>query len=383
MSLRQLKSTWENLGRLDPLWAVLSDPARRHGRWDVAEFMATGRSQVEWIRGLAQDAGLSLGDRALDFGCGVGRLTNALAEHVPEAVGVDIAESMIEQATALNQYPDRVGFVGYDGKTLPFEDGSFDSAVSLIVLQHARPAVQIACLLELQRVVRPGGVLVLQIPSQPKLAPPLDAEAFRAGIEIIDAPEVLVTSKPATVRAKVTNLSTHTWPMGQLVKLGNHWYSGETMLVQDDGRTDLPRDVRAGETVELDLLVTPPAIAGRVQLELDMLQEFVAWWRDAGSASARVDVEIRMDADDAAVRTEPAPAEETEVGGVADGPLADAGTLAAPEEDLGSAMEMHGLHTSLVRALFTHCGSEVVATVEDTMAGPEWESFTYVVRRVS
>lgn len=382
MSLRQLKSTWENLGRVDPLWAVLSDPSRRDGRWDVAEFMATGRGQVEWIRGLVKDAELALGDRVLDFGCGVGRLTNALAEYAAEAVGVDIADSMIEQATQLSQYPDRVRFVGYDGRTLPFEDGAFDSAVSLIVLQHARPEVQIGCLLELQRVVRPGGVLVLQIPSQPKLATPLDAEAFRADIQLIDAPQVFVASTPAIVRAKVTNLSAHTWPMRQMVKLGNHWLSGETMLVRDDGRTDLPRDVRAGETVELELPVTPPAITGRVQLELDMLQEFVAWWRDAGSQSARLDVEIRP----APAPAEAEPTEDGWTGGAdrtVDAKLADVGTLAAPDEDLGSAMEMHGLHTNLVRALFAHCGSEVVAAVEDTMAGPEWESFTYVVHQVS
>jgi len=38
------------------------------------------------------------GGRALDFGCGLGRLTQPLAERFDEAVGVDIAASMIEGA---------------------------------------------------------------------------------------------------------------------------------------------------------------------------------------------------------------------------------------------------------------------------------------------
>ena len=165
MSVSHLKSAWENLGREDPLWAILSDPTKQHRGWDIAEFMATGRVQIDGFAGLLKEHGLSFGERVLDFGCGVGRLTNALAEQAAEAVGVDIAESMIEQAERLNQYPGRVRFLSYDGTALPFADASFDSAISIIVLQHVRHPVQIACLLELQRVVRPGGTLVVQIPS--------------------------------------------------------------------------------------------------------------------------------------------------------------------------------------------------------------------------
>jgi hypothetical protein len=53
------------------------------------------------------------------------------------------------------------------------------------------------------------------------------------------------------------------------------------------------------------------------------------------------------------------------------------------DDDPGSSIEMHGIHTSLVHALFMHCGSQVVAAVPDTMAGPEWQSFTYLVVRGS
>jgi hypothetical protein len=44
-------------------------------------------------------------------------------------------------------------------------------------------------------------------------------------------------------------------------------------------------------------------------------------------------------------------------------------------------MEMFGVNPTLVRLLFAHCGSTVVAAVPDDMAGSEWESYTYVIRR--
>ncbi|HET9142501.1 class I SAM-dependent methyltransferase [Actinophytocola sp.] len=370
MSLGQLKSTWENLGQADPLWAVLTDPAHRDGKWDIEAFMATGRTQVEWINRVVTAHDLSLGDTVLDFGCGVGRLTNALAERTTRAVGVDIAVSMVEHANALNQSPDRIRFVSYDGRLLPFADGEFDSAVSLIVLQHAPPAVQLGCLLELQRVVRVGGVLLVQIPSQPIYATPLDPAAMRAGIRVLDPPGDMTAGRTAVVRVAVTNDGTHSWPVGHMIKLGNHWYHDDVMVIQDDARTDLPWDVAPGETAELDLMVTAPVRPGAYRLELDMMQEHVAWWQDEGSRPVSVDVEVH--AGDTSrppeVAAEPIPAPPAPV---------------AAYDDLPAAMQMHGLHVDLVRSMFAHCGSTVVAVIPDAMAGPEWESYTYLVRRDS
>ena len=46
-NLAELKETWETFGQEDPLWAVLTDPSKRGGRWDVDEFFATGEREVE------------------------------------------------------------------------------------------------------------------------------------------------------------------------------------------------------------------------------------------------------------------------------------------------------------------------------------------------
>ena len=49
--------------------------------------------------------------QALDFGCGVGRLTQALARRVARVVGADISPVMIDLARRLNRYPDRAEYI--------------------------------------------------------------------------------------------------------------------------------------------------------------------------------------------------------------------------------------------------------------------------------
>lgn len=366
MAVDRLKSTWEDLGRADPLWAVLTDPDRRHGGWRTDEFLATGVAPVAWTRELVDEVGLSFGDRVLDFGCGAGRLSNALAAHVKEVVGVDIARSMIDEANRINQHPDRVSYVAYDGHRLPFDDESFDAAVSLISIQHSPPAVQLACLLELQRVVRTGGVLVLQIPSRPSKPAELPTAAMRAGIEPLSVPTPVGAGQTAPVRARLTNVSDRTWPAGQLIRLGNHWHRDGDAVRWNDGRTDLPDDLAPGASVELELPVVAPDEPGSYELELDVVQEAVTWWAAVGSTPVRARVEVV--ADEVADMPSLAPPQE-----VAPRP--------APKGRDDGGMEMYGMDPRLVRLVFAQCGSDVLHTVADTMAGEEWESFTYVVRR--
>ena len=365
MAVDRLKSTWESLGRVDPLWAVLTDPDRRHGGWEVDEFLSTAAQPVADVVGMVNAAGLSLGDRVLDFGCGAGRLANAIAAHAEEVVGIDIAESMIDEANRINRHPDRVRFVAYDGKRLPFDDESFDSVVSLISIQHSPPAVQLACLVELQRVVRPGGVLALQIPTRPAKPDELPTEGMRARIELDTVPGMLGAGQLAPVRATVTNVSEHSWPSGRLIRLGNHWHAGAEPVRWNDGRTDLPHDVAPGASVSLEVPVTAPDEPGEYELSLDMVQEAVAWWAEHGTVPARATVRVVPDAVELSA---PALESDTTQEPVVEG-----------REDGG--MEMHGIDTNLVRLLFAHCGSEVLSTVADNKSGAEWESLTYVVRR--
>src|ERR1700739_2591516 len=104
--LSGLKSAWESLAQKDALAAILTDQSKSGGKWDVIEFMATGDAEIEAVLQHLEAIGLrpDPGGAVLDFGCGVGRLTQALARRFPSCVGVDISQEMITQANALNHY---------------------------------------------------------------------------------------------------------------------------------------------------------------------------------------------------------------------------------------------------------------------------------------
>jgi SAM-dependent methyltransferase len=182
------RAAWEDWGRVDPLWAVLAWPQRRHGRWDIDEFFATGPAWVATVLGHAQHLGRPLQHgTALDFGCGVGRLTQALAPHFERTYGVDVSSTMIEQARQLDERrgPSGAEFVVNDRADLSrFASGSIDLLLSFLVLQHipVRDSIE-AYLREFVRVLTPGGIAVVQLPTYiPGAAPgplPLRMRATR------------------------------------------------------------------------------------------------------------------------------------------------------------------------------------------------------------
>jgi SAM-dependent methyltransferase len=166
--LRQLQEDWDYLSEVDPLWAILSDPVQRNGQWKLDAFLATGRREIDELMTRAQELNRPLyRGRALDFGCGVGRLTRALASYFGQCVGVDISEGMINRARAINSDIANLSFVHNTSPDLArFKDGSFDLVYSNIVLQHL-PDREMASgyIQEFVRVLAPGGLLTFQLPS--------------------------------------------------------------------------------------------------------------------------------------------------------------------------------------------------------------------------
>jgi SAM-dependent methyltransferase len=161
--MRPERREWEELAELDPLWAVLSEPDRKGGRWDVDEFLATGEAEVE--RTLARVGELGLPERrerALDFGCGVGRITRALASRFREVVGLDASRAMVEHARRINGAVSNASFVA--GSLDELEPASFDLAWSVLVLQHLAPDEVEPAVERLVALLRPGGAAVFQLP---------------------------------------------------------------------------------------------------------------------------------------------------------------------------------------------------------------------------
>jgi ubiquinone/menaquinone biosynthesis C-methylase UbiE len=105
---------------------------------------------------------------ALDFGCGVGRMARSLASHFESYTGVDISEPMIAQAREWNRDCTRCIFIlNTTGDLRIIESASVDLIYSRFVLQHlpSRALVQ-SYLGDFIRMLRPGGLLVFQLPSR-------------------------------------------------------------------------------------------------------------------------------------------------------------------------------------------------------------------------
>jgi SAM-dependent methyltransferase len=173
MNLNELQRNWDALGRADPLWANQFVPSKKGNRWDLEEFFRTGEREVAELETWLVERGVALHHRrALDFGCGVGRLTQALAGRFDEVDGVDIAPSMIEQAGQHNRHGGRCRYhLSAAADLAIFGDGTFDLVCSLFVLQHVQADYARGYLREFLRVLRPGGVLVVGVPSHPAATP--------------------------------------------------------------------------------------------------------------------------------------------------------------------------------------------------------------------
>ena len=169
MRLTEVQQYWDRQAHSDPMWAILTDPAKAGGRWDADEFFATGTREVGVVMQQAAAWGApALRRTALDFGCGIGRLSQALAEHFDQVYGVDISPKMIELAREYNRKGARVEYVCNPGGDLSrFADGSIDMIYSWITLQHVRPRYARRYMREFLRVLAPGGLLLFQYPSKP------------------------------------------------------------------------------------------------------------------------------------------------------------------------------------------------------------------------
>jgi 2-polyprenyl-3-methyl-5-hydroxy-6-metoxy-1,4-benzoquinol methylase len=108
-----------------------------------------------------EQVGVKFGGRLLDAGCGGGGMALSFAEEVDEVVAIDLAARFDDAGfrLAAERGVRNLSFARADGQALPFEDASFDIVLSHAVIEHVADAQRY--LLELARVVKPGGVIYL------------------------------------------------------------------------------------------------------------------------------------------------------------------------------------------------------------------------------
>lgn len=171
----QLRHTWEALGTEAYLPAIFVPDRERP--WDEQAFFHSGKERIARVLEIIDGAGLTvIPNRALDFGCGVGRLTFPLAEHFNRVEAVDISAPMLDHArrylNVLEVPPP--GEVRFHLNTVAglsrFPDPDFSLVISYITLQHMKPTLARRYILELSRLTGPKGILVLQVPDRRRTA---------------------------------------------------------------------------------------------------------------------------------------------------------------------------------------------------------------------
>lgn len=171
MELTRLKKNWEELGRQDPMWAIPSDPTKKGRKWDPALFFESGERDINGLLDEIRVAEFPIrSGTALDFGCGLGRLTQALCNHFDTCFGVDISSTMLSEANRYNRFGAACKYVLNTASDLScLSDNSFDFIYSHLVLQHIPPEAGIQYVAEFVRVLKVGGLLIFQAPSEQRI----------------------------------------------------------------------------------------------------------------------------------------------------------------------------------------------------------------------
>jgi 2-polyprenyl-3-methyl-5-hydroxy-6-metoxy-1,4-benzoquinol methylase len=169
LNLRSLQKHWDSLGRQDPLRAILARPEEKKDvPWDVEKFFQSGVFEIESMLRYGESfRPLRQKKSALDFGCGVGRLTEALAAHFEHVCGVDISPAMIQHARKYQHSGGRSEYIlNETGDLRRFWEGQFDFIYSSITLQHMPARYAKKYIAEFLRVLNRDGLLLFQLPSR-------------------------------------------------------------------------------------------------------------------------------------------------------------------------------------------------------------------------
>lgn len=130
---------------------------------------------------------------------------------------------------------------------------------------------------------------------------PLDDDAFQAELAANEVPAVMEPGQTVTIIVSVKNVSKYAWaskPNDRAryhVNVADVWLQSDarTLVSNMDGRSTLPRDLSPGEGTEIQLTITAPTTHGDYILEIDLVQEGVAFFKDKGSQTWQTTVKVQ------------------------------------------------------------------------------------------
>jgi len=385
-NLNALQRNWNAFGWTDPFGAILASSKERPSNTDMVEHLKSGHDEVSSLMGYVGSIHMGMSrKRALDFGCRVGRVTQALCRYFEECIGIDSDGSMIALANQYNHYGSRCRYFSDRSNDLKsLADDSFDFIYANLVFQHLEREFRKRVITEFIRILAPGGLIVFQLPSERlpvenqlafdlgAIREPLPRPGLMARITLMNTPSALKVGSRSVLRTQVKNTSDLTWPAfgaddgTYQIRLGNRWLDeAGNVVISSDGRATLPRDLKPMHLVELPLVITTPEEPGRYILELDMVQEGVVWFREKGSKTMRVGVTIGNLYD--------------RLLAVCRRGMSDSRSTGDPKDSL-APLAVHGIHKEDVIDFIEESGARVVDVQENDLA-EGWTAFHYCVTK--
>ena len=133
---------------------------RQQATWSTGDYSIIGARISLTSEHLVDTADLRSGDRVLDVACGSGNASLAAARAACRVTGVDYVPSLLERArTRAAAEGFAIDFMTGDAQALPFDDASFDAAISVFGVMFAPDHQTTAD--EMMRVTRSGGTIAV------------------------------------------------------------------------------------------------------------------------------------------------------------------------------------------------------------------------------
>ena len=168
MDHSHLKDFWDERAREDPYFFV--DDRRSYRDPLPGGFWEQGERDLDRLL-TSVSVRIQAGDAVVDIGCGVGRLTRAIAARASRVYAIDVSSEMVRRAQDAHRDIGNVQWLVGDGHTLgPLADSSVDACVSHVVFQHIPdPQITLSYVAEIGRVLRPGGWAAFQLSGDPRI----------------------------------------------------------------------------------------------------------------------------------------------------------------------------------------------------------------------
>lgn len=201
--MNQQKKLWEELAKKNYKYFINTDFGR--GITDE-QFNRSGQEAYKKL--IANDGLIWTRDTMLDYGCGVGRLTEHMAKNFKDVIGVDISPIMIAEAKKRLKGFKNVRLIETDGINIPLPENSVDFAFANHVFQHIKERDMVeGSFKEIYRVLKRAGVFKVLLRSDKQS----DMTKWWSGVEYSQDAIKILYEKIGFKLIKIENTDEHAY----------------------------------------------------------------------------------------------------------------------------------------------------------------------------